>query len=361
MVGVTQKGISLLEGNIAALNQSNLKWFLCNVKNALTSPERDVVPIPIFGVIVGMDALFLLFKNKHLDIMNLPSLRYYTPLMRRLYFQFIVSFIKKKNIYGVSNWVNNFENRLSVYLNVRKKINKGKLHPKICRDINYILDIITHGIYKLRGTNYVKLAHDIEITAKKLLDGDGPLGCIRKIHNITGNDIIYRKYMDDICIDIPYIKEKMKEIKQSNNCQKVVSHFEGNRKFFLDNYQHIRNHEFFKFDEYCTIDNIKKELSTLNCNKLDETETQPLVETPKVVSVRAGEDELTETTLDDAQAAQNLDTLLKQSLQEETPNFDTTYAAASLTGVSLFGVLLYKVMYNCKNEYYCHTYFMFVH
>ncbi|SCA81960.1 VIR protein [Plasmodium vivax] len=134
----------------------------------------------------------------------------------------------------------------------------------------------------------------------------------------------------------------MKEIKQSNNCQKVVSHFEGNRKFFLDNYQHIRNHEFFKFDEYCTIDNIKKELSTLNCNKLDETETQPLVETPKVVSVRAGEDELTETTLDDAQAAQNLDTLLKQSLQEETPNFDTTYAAASLTGVSLFGVLLYK-------------------
>ncbi|VUZ99432.1 PIR protein [Plasmodium vivax] len=281
-------------------------------------------------------------KNKHLDIKNLPSLRYYTPLMRFLYFEFIVSFIKKKNIYGVSKWVNNFEKRLSDYLNVTKKINKGKLHPKICRDINYILDIITHGIYKLRGTNYVKLAHDIEITAKKLLDRDGPLGCIRKIHNITGNDIIYRKYMDDICIDIPYIKEKMKEIKQSNNCQKIVSYFEGKRKIFLDNCQHIPNNEFFNFDNVCTINKIKNELETLNCNALDEAKAQSLVEAPADAPVEPGTGELMETTLEEAQAAQKLENLLQQGLQEETPNLDTTYAAASLTGVSLFGVLLYK-------------------
>lgn len=188
----------------------------------------------------------------------------------------------------------------------------------------------------------MRWTHDIDKIAQKVLDNDNRLECIRKFHNITGNDIIYRKNMDDVCIDIPYIKEKMKEIKQSKNCESIVSYFEGNRKFFLDNYQNILNHEFFKFDDDCTINKIKQELPTLNCNTLDEAETKPLVNMPNEVSVGAGEDELMEPTLEDAQAAQELKTLLQKGLQEETPKLDTTYAAASLTGVSLFGVLLYK-------------------
>ncbi|KMZ88625.1 hypothetical protein PVBG_04833 [Plasmodium vivax Brazil I] len=275
--------------------------------------------------------------------------------MLRLKFENIVGFIQKKNKYGISTWINFFERRLNQYLNVKKDKKKGNLHPKICRDINYILDILNEGILALKDTNSVRWTHDIDTTAKKLLDENKALGCIRKIHRITGNDIYYRKNMDDICTDIPYIQGKMKEIKQSNNCQKIVSYFEGKRKIFLDNCQHIPNNEFFQFDGYCTIDNIKKKLPNLNCNALDETETQPLRDTPKDVSVEAGEDGLMEPTLEEAQAAQKLENLLQQGLQEETPNLDTTYAAASLTGVSLFGVLLYKVIYNYKNEYYCHT------
>ncbi|EDL42863.1 Pv-fam-c protein [Plasmodium vivax] len=280
--------------------------------------------------------------------------------MRRLYFEFIVSFIKKKNIYGVSNWVNNFEKRLSDYLNVRKQINKGKLHPKICRNINYILDIINEGIFLLRATNSVKWINYIDTTAKKLLDKDVSLECIRDIHTVNGDDIYYRKIMDDICTDIIYIKQNMGEIRKSNNCQKIVSSIEDKKDYFLKKNEHKINNKFFQLKNGCTIEKIKNEFPSLDCNELIEPSKESLVEervpapveAGEGVSVRAAEDELTETTLEDAQAAQNLDTLLEQSLQEETPNFDTTYAAASLTGVSLFGVLLYKVMYNCKNEYY---------
>ncbi|KMZ95717.1 hypothetical protein PVMG_05317 [Plasmodium vivax Mauritania I] len=293
--------------------------------------------------------------NEQLDIKNLPSLKNFTQLMLRLYFERIVGFIKKKNKNGVYMWVKLFKKRLGDYLNVIKDKDTGLLPPKICRDINYIIDIIYKGISSLRGIDYVKWAHSIELSAEELLDKDTKLGCKRKIHNMSGDDVYYRKVMDDICIDIPYIEKNMKEIKQSNKCQKIVSYFEDKRNLFLDKYQHKANNKFFQFDGYCTIDNIKKKLPNLNCNALDETETQPLRDTPKDVSVEAGEDGLMEPTLEEAQAAQKLENLLQQGLQEETPNLDTTYAAASLTGVSLFGVLLYKVIYNYKNEYYCHT------
>ncbi|KMZ76699.1 hypothetical protein PVIIG_05311 [Plasmodium vivax India VII] len=294
-------------------------------------------------------------KPRHLDIKDLPSIRYFTPLMRFLFFKNIVDFIKNKNINGVSKWIGYFEDRLNYFLKAKNDKKDGSLPPKICRDINYILDIINEGILLLKDTNSVSWTHHIDTTAKKLLDENKALGCIREIHRITGNDIYYRKNMDDICTDIPYIQGKMKEIKQSNNCQKIVSYFEGKRKIFLDNCQHIPNNEFFNFDNVCTINKIKNELETLNCNALDEAKAQSLVEAPADAPVEAGEDGLMEPTLEEAQAAQKLENLLQQGLQEATPNLDTTYAAASLTGVSLFGVLLYKVIYNYKNEYYCHT------
>ncbi|SCA83621.1 VIR protein [Plasmodium vivax] len=142
----------------------------------------------------------------------------------------------------------------------------------------------------------------------------------------------------------------MGEIRKSNNCQKIVSSIEDKKDYFLKKNEHKINNKFFQLMNGCTIEKIKNEFPSLDCNELIEPSKESLVEervpapveAGEGVSVRAAEDELTETTLEDAQAAQNLDTLLEQSLQEETTNFDTTYAAASLTGVSLFGVLLYK-------------------
>ncbi|CAI7724199.1 PIR protein [Plasmodium vivax] len=281
-------------------------------------------------------------KPRHLNIKDLPSLKNFTQLMLRLKFENIVGFIRKKNKNWISIWINYLEDRLNQYVNVKKEKDNGSLPPKICRDINYILDIINEGILALRGPESVRLTYRIEMIAKKVLDANKELRCNREIHHITGDDIYYRKVMDDICMDIPYIKDKMNEIKQSNNCKKIVSHFEEKRNLFINKYQNKLNNKFFQFDTNCTIEKIKNELQTFNCITLDETGAQTLVDTPTAVSVEAGEDGLMEPTLEEAQAAQKLENLLQQGLQEETPNFDTTYAAASLTGVSLFGVLLYK-------------------
>ncbi|GAB69539.1 Pv-fam-c protein, partial [Plasmodium cynomolgi strain B] len=277
-----------------------------------------------------------------LDIQDLPSLKYFIQLMFPLSFEEVMSFIKNPNKNEVSKCVNDFKVRLNDYLKVINKGNNGSLPPIVCRNINYNLDIIDQGINSLKGIEYVKLAHDINKTAKELLQAYNT-GCKREYYKITGNNIHYRKVMDVLCLDISYINENMEEIKQNN------------RKSFLHIYQNMLKNEFFPFNKYCTLDKINEALQTIDCKELIEPSNPSLQIASKDVPVEGDSNMIMETTLKDSQSTQKLENLLQNSSQEETPNLNTTYAAVSLTAVSLLGVLLYKVMYNYKNEYYFHT------
>ncbi|KMZ83395.1 hypothetical protein PVBG_06037 [Plasmodium vivax Brazil I] len=132
-------------------------------------------------------------------------------------------------------------------------------------------------------------------------------------------------------------------------------------------YDRLSNKNIFAFDNNCTIPIIREKLRGLSCKKtpilqptVTVTEPESITEVPgpegDLLKTRASEDG------EDPLGAEDLGSLpVELDLNEDShtePKLDTTYAAASLAGISLFGTILYKVKCHYINEILC-TCFIF--
>ncbi|KMZ88927.1 hypothetical protein PVBG_06331 [Plasmodium vivax Brazil I] len=301
----------------------------------------------------------------------LPSIKRTNKLIKDIKFVEVMSYIDNKKEDQLDVWINNFKSNLDKYLSSIRNELRGNSAYIHCRDLNYILDTIIERIFKLNLNNKIRWQHYIQEYAINLLNNKfKDLNCTRKIYDSDNKYIHIKKRMYDLCEDIEHInKEKTNLQKRKPYCNRVISRILERRKELEDKYYESQYHPVFKFDEKCTIDYIMTNLSGKECNKVvkppkdrEQTRSPMMAQTGEgpvsalqtapgpalVTDSGPGPDPESEQEdgIDDPGATEELGLGIDIPLElpsGEEPKLDTTYAAASLCGVSLIGAMIYKV------------------
>ncbi|CAI7718275.1 hypothetical protein PVPAM_030027700 [Plasmodium vivax] len=308
-------------------------------------------------------------KPKH-PIEFLPSRRRTNDIIRGIEFMDIMDHINDENVANVEKWLNNFNTNLKTYLNgIRAK--KEKIDTNVhCRDLNYIIDTILERISKLTRIDRVKWDHDIQKISNNLLNYEFMnLNCARNMYNSNNDYMHIKKYIHDLCEDIGHILKKKNWLrKRKVLCNNVISRVLERQKQLLDVFHTNTSHSVFNFDKNCTIDYIMNNFSGNECNivperarameqtrsilkKPSEEDSRPALLTVPGPDLDKGPDKALEEASEqedgefDLSGPEVKDFRMNMPLQlppGEEPKLDTTYAAASLCGVSLIGAMIYK-------------------
>ncbi|KMZ92289.1 hypothetical protein PVMG_03644 [Plasmodium vivax Mauritania I] len=293
-------------------------------------------------------------------------------------FGMILDHIQKRNISGIKSWINGYENKLTEYLNKKHKPSKNKDLVKYCTNLNHILDYVVQGINNLKMYDCVYWIHQVDEGSKKALRQYPSLNCERDLHNYKNKYLFFKKLMLDLCEDIEYIKKNQHFLKNKKKCPKIMSRLQYREKTLMQLFDTFYNKSMFYQDSQCSINFIHRNLSNISCDNVGEkpnitgaSEGSTVTASPSSERAEQHADEKLRKTehegvletkdsqdpdhgdgLDDPGPVDPIPEGLKFSLpvNEDPPKLDTTYAAASLAGISLFGTILYKVKYYYINE-----------
>ncbi|KMZ94666.1 hypothetical protein PVMG_02555 [Plasmodium vivax Mauritania I] len=280
----------------------------------------------------------------------------------------ILRHIHDQNINGIKSWIKEYENKLTAYLNKRHKSLKDNDLVKYCTNLNYILDYIVQGINNLKMFDCVYWTHQVDEGSKKALKKYPSLYCERDLHNYKNKHLFFKKLMLDLCEDIEYFVKKKKYLKY-NNCLKIRSRLQYRKETLMQLFHTFYHKEMFDIKDECSISFIYNKFSDISCNKVEKqpktiVASEGAIDTTSSSADRADQLKEGAKETEDSQDPSNDDGLnnlesvdpvpddLTFSLpfNEDPPKLDTTYAAASLAGISLFGTILYKVKYYYINE-----------
>ncbi|KMZ89829.1 hypothetical protein PVMG_05994 [Plasmodium vivax Mauritania I] len=298
----------------------------------------------------------------------------------------ILTHIHNKNKDDIDSWINGYKNKLTEYLNKNPQI-WNKDPGKYCTNLNYIIDFIVQGINNLKMIEGIRWALRVQEISRDTLRKITSSKCTRDLDNFENKNLLFKKLMLDLCEDIEFIKKKIK-ILPYNKCLRVISRLKYRNDTLMKLYHTFVNKSIFDLKDKCSISFIYNNLSNINCNKGQE---QPSVTgsfergtvTASSSAVRADtqvegkiketkEEEALETeSLQDSGFGDGLDNTEPvypnlEDLQiglpdnEDPPKLDTTYAAASLAGVSLFGTILYKVKYHYIKKKLCKIFLFYI-
>ncbi|KMZ88683.1 hypothetical protein PVBG_06090 [Plasmodium vivax Brazil I] len=204
------------------------------------------------------------------------------------------------------------------------------------------------------GIEKIKWEDEIQQISKRVLFKNTWLGCERNLHNYDNPYVYVKKMMYDLCEDIDYIM-KDKKILYNNDCYKFIDRIKYRADTLMEIHNSFIDRNIFIFDDDCTISNIINKFKKLECKtKAEPTEaisdngdtilnpTEKDVQGPR-------EDEISSDGVQATDAENHEELSVELDLNEDShtePKLDTTYAAASLAGISLFGTILYKVKYH---------------
>ncbi|KMZ88470.1 hypothetical protein PVBG_05428 [Plasmodium vivax Brazil I] len=288
----------------------------------------------------------------------------------------ILGYIQSNDMNSIESWVEGYENILSEYLHKKEKSWKKITDlDKYCTNLNYIIDFIVQGLYNLNEIDKIRWTNRVEYISMDTLLKYPLLKCRRNLKNYENKDLFFKKLMLDLCEDIAHIKNRKKIIKDKK-CPLILSRLQYRKKTLMDHFHSYYHKSRFYQDSQCSIDFIHRNLSDIRCNKIREkpnitgaSEGSKVIAPPSAERAKQHAEEASETEVlqdpghDDSDNPELVDPFpenLKFSLpvNDDPPKLDTTYAAASLAGISLFGTILYKVKYHCINEILC-TSFIF--
>ncbi|SCO70939.1 VIR protein [Plasmodium vivax] len=157
--------------------------------------------------------------------------------------------------------------------------------------------------------------------------------------------------MHDLCEDIAYIINEKTKIHKNSDCKDIISRVSERREKLRKVYHTNQYHSVFDFDKKCTIDYIMNKFSGNECEIVDkppnamEPTDNILNQQTEQVPDPDPDPEAEPEQEDDVDLSVTEVTDLEMDLQlppVEEPKLDTTYAAASLCGVSLIGAMIYK-------------------
>ncbi|SCA82209.1 hypothetical protein PVC01_000132200 [Plasmodium vivax] len=283
-------------------------------------------------------------------IRSLPAEKRNFDIIKNIEFFKILKYPLEQNKNAIISSVEQYENKLNNFLkNKKNKIVKDNISV-YCKNINYLIDIIVQRIIKFDGYEKIKWEEEIEEISKRVLMKNNWLYCERNFHNYNNRYVYVKKLMYDLCEDINYIMND-KKILKNNHCSKFIKRIKYRTDTLMKIYDSFIDDQIFHFDHDCTISNIMKKFKELKCvSNAEPTEAIPnngdTILNPTETDVQGPrEDEISDNVVPPTDE-ENLEALsVELDLNEDShtePKLDTTYAAASLAGISLFGTILYK-------------------
>ncbi|KNA00997.1 hypothetical protein PVNG_03104 [Plasmodium vivax North Korean] len=312
------------------------------------------------------------FLDKYSSLRKLPAEKRNVEIISNIEFFKILNYSLKQDKNAIQNWVNQYENKLAKFLQRKKVKIEGKYHSVYCKNINYLIDIIVQKIRMFKEIEEIKWIDNIEQISKKILKNNSLLNCERNFDNRENRYVYVKKMMYDLCEDIDYMIKNKKSLNH-NRSSKYIERIEYRKDTLMQIYNSFIDDKIFHFDKDCTISYIKNKFEELNCKHKDElTEAKPNNENtmlaPTQTYVEESRGDGMSSELVPEIDAENLEAMaVELDLNENNfpqtdslPKLDTTYAAASLAGVSLFGTILYKVKYHYTNEILCSSFTFYV-
>ncbi|VVA00111.1 PIR protein [Plasmodium vivax] len=282
-------------------------------------------------------------KKLPTDIRNLE-------IIKNIEFVKILNHSLKQDKNAIVSWVNRYEDMLKKFLNKKKNKIKEEDLSFYCKSINYLIDIIAQRIRMFDGIEQVEWENNIQQISKRVLRNNHWLNCERNLDNYENRYVYVKKMMYDLCEDIDYIMNN-ETILNHKHCPIFIKRIEYRKDTLMKIYKSFIDRKYFLLDNGCTISNIINKFENLECMpKAKPTEAMSdngdtmLTETETPVQESQG-DEISSDVMQ-AQDVEDLESLsLQLNINENShtePRLDTTYAAASLAGISLFGTILYK-------------------
>ncbi|KNA01546.1 hypothetical protein PVNG_04992 [Plasmodium vivax North Korean] len=286
---------------------------------------------------------------------KLPSEQRNIDIIRGIKFGEFLKSINSKNNNNIISWLNNHKKQLERYLETKKNKFNPKEPLKYCKHLNYILDFVVQALKNFNNSiEFFKLIHDFDENSKNILNSYESLKCPRNLRNSENKNLYIKKIMYDLLDDIEYMLSRQNNQIRAQ-CLKMFNRIKYRRGILGNIYNTVSDRSIFHSDNDCTLSKIDEKLQSLKCNTtpktpkaMSVTEPQPTTEVTgsegDLLKSRESEDgeetidvenpELVDRNLDDLQ--------IGLPFNEDPPKLDTTYAAASLAGISLFGTILYK-------------------
>ncbi|KNA01666.1 Pv-fam-c protein [Plasmodium vivax North Korean] len=266
-------------------------------------------------------------------IQNLPSFKHCSELKRNVLYLTIQYLIKNENIKFINQWI-------------------SKLQGRLDKDINYVIDDITHGIKQLKKHRNVWLDHQINKIVIDVLNANRFFNCDRTFKYENSKYRLQRKIMDDLCENFNYISNNMNNYKNKHMCEGVASYIASNKSYLKKLFSDvkIRNDPIFNFDSKCTIDYIENSITLIKCN--NETNAPQALQGDSKVKL---EDDVSEAALAAVEANQLDDPdpgeMAQFFIEDDTPFYlrPTNIGTAAL-GIPLLSLILYKVKHKYANK-----------
>ncbi|VUZ95001.1 PIR protein [Plasmodium vivax] len=307
----------------------------------------------------------------------LPSDKRNIDIIHGVKFGTILKHIYNKNKDDIDSWINGYEKNLTDYLNRKHNSWKKNDPVKYCTNLNYILDYIVQGINNLNMYECVRWTHFLQQYSMDTLHKYHSLNCKRDLDNYKNKHLFFKKLMLDLCEDIEYIKNK-KFSRKYSDCPIIISRLEYRKKILMDFFYTLTNKSIFELNDACSIDFIHKNISSLKCNEIERqpnttgapklwrittsssadrenpSREERIIRNPEEKASGKTNEQALETDAlqnpghdDDLNELEPVDPIpedltINLPVNDDPPKLDTTYAAASLAGISLFGTILYK-------------------
>ncbi|KMZ77373.1 hypothetical protein PVIIG_05768 [Plasmodium vivax India VII] len=195
------------------------------------------------------------------------------------------------------------------------------------------------------------------------------LKCTRNFDNNENKHLFFKKLMLDLCEDIAHIKTNKNILMNKKKCPKILARLQYRKETLMQFFYASYYKDMFDIKDECSISFINDNFSDISCNNVKEqSKTTGPSEGERVTASSSADraDQLQDSAketgelqdsahgdgLDDPGPVDPIPEDLEISLpfNEDPPKLDTTYAAASLAGISLFGTILYKVKCHYINE-----------
>ncbi|KMZ95704.1 hypothetical protein PVMG_06106 [Plasmodium vivax Mauritania I] len=278
---------------------------------------------------------------------RLPSERRNIDIITGIHFGKLLEYIRDKKEKDIKSWLYNNEKKLNQYLEKKKNIWKKNEHDKYCKHLNYILDFALQAANKFDKYTFFNLSHEFDLKSIRIIERYSSSKCLRNLNNLKDENLYIKKIMYDLFDDIEYMSSDQ-NILSGKHCSKMINRIKYRWGILNEIRFAVNNESIFTFDNNCTISIINDKLQALKCNNLstppqtgERTGAQPLSPLPSVESglLESGGTEDGKHTLD---VEDPLDVEHSIDDKDTEPKLDTTYAAASLAGISLFGTILYK-------------------
>ncbi|KMZ82070.1 hypothetical protein PVIIG_06139 [Plasmodium vivax India VII] len=304
---------------------------------------------------------------------KLPSEQRNIDIIKGIYFRRLLQYIKNKNTKNINLWLNHHENKLKKHLGIMQEKLKEEEHDKYCKNLNYILDLVVQALKKFNDSNeFFRLSHEFDEKSKNILNSYKSLKCRRILKDFQDTNLYIKKIMYDLLDDIEYmLSDQYNPIR--TQCLNMIKRIAYRWGILRHIYNTVSDKSIFTLDNNFTLYTISEKLQHLKCNKKPKPPKTVNVDEPKpVIELQSTVTDLLESTgsengkeLSGVEKPESLSFQLDinediHSQTDSQPKLDTTYAAASLAGISLFGTILYKVKYHYINEILCKIFLFYV-